>query len=358
MAKPIIRAVGAFDAAKDYTFLFDYSGGVVVANEIVIRENSTNTQKYTASVSGMTLEHTIPAGTLNNGQYYNVQIRVTYRNAAGNNVVGDWSDAVSFRCYSTPDLSCDLSHESVNVIDVSSCPILYSYDQAQGDPINEYIVTARASSGEIIWSSGTVYPGSTALPYTFSVEVNGLEDGHEYTIECICHSASGIAASLSIRVSVVYSFSTSYQQLYVRNVPERGSVRIETNIDPIDGIYEGPQESAALSDGWVDLTGGQSVIFSKTELLPADGYLLAVVFKNAKSGEDLITLEADDGTRIILRYMVSTLVDEGEKAYIVLYEEDNYSIMSSRIDVPSADTELYVELIFSDGNYTLTFNTK
>lgn len=354
MAKPIIRAVGAFDAAKDFSFSFEYSGGAVVGNEIIVRENGTNAQVHTASVSSMSLNHMLTGGTLSNGHYYNAQIRVTYRNAAGSNIVSEWSDAVSFRCYATPALTCDLSSESVNVIDVSGCTIVYNYSQAQNDPINEYIVTARASSGEMIWTSGTVYPGNASLPYAFSAEISGLENGHEYAIECICHSASGIEAGITVRISVVYSLTSSYQQLYVHNIAERAAIRIETNISPIDGIYEGPQTSATLSDGWVDLTGGQLVSFTRDDLLPKEGYLFSVVFKNAKSGEDLVTLERPDGTKVILRYMVSTLAGEGTKAYIALREEDDYTIMSNRISVPASNAALYAELIWANDDYTLT----
>lgn len=349
MAKPIIRAVGAFDAGYDRTIAFEFGGGMVTGSEVIIRKNSTNAMAYTDTSIGMATECVIPAGMLTNNEYYNMQIRVSYKNAAGTSLMSEWSDAITFRCYTTAVIVANL--ESGAVITTSSCPINFEYSQSENDPINEYVVTARGEDGEIVWTSGTVYPSVSTLPYSFSANISGLEDEHSYTIECICHSASGIEASLAIAVSVVYTVATSYQRLYVRNVSERAAVRIETNIDPIDGVYDEAQGIPMISGGWVDLLD-KEVEYSKDELLPADGYQIALIVKNPKLSEDLLVLETTDGERIILRYMKATIYGKGECSYVVLYAGD-YTIMSETMNVLSDNSELYIQLIYADGYYSL-----
>lgn len=349
MAKPIIRAVGAFDAGYDCAIAFEFGGGMVTGSEVIIRKNSTNATAYMDTSIGMATECVIPAGALTNNEYYNMQIRVSYKNAAGTLLMSEWSDAITFRCYTTAVIAANL--ENGAVITTSSCPINFEYSQSENDPINEYVVTARGEDGEIVWTSGTVYPSVSTLPYSFSANINGLEDERSYTIECICHGASGIEASKVIIISVVYTETTSYQRLYVRNVSERAAVRIETNIDPIDGVYDEAQGAPMISGGWVDLLD-KEVEYSKDELLPADGYQIALIVKNPKSSEDLLALETTDGDRIILRYMKSALYGKGECSYVVLYAGD-YTIMSETMNVLSDNAELYIQLIYKDGYYSL-----
>ena len=349
MAKPIIRAVGAFDASRDHVVTFEFSGGAVRGNEIIIRKNSTNETAYTSTSSSMATECIIPAGKLKNGEYYNMQIRVTYTNATGTSVTSEWSDAITFRCYSTASITLDLNDGAV--IAMSGCTINFEYNQSEGDPINEYVVTVRGEDGEIVWTSGTVYPSVSTLPYSFSASISGLEDEHNYSIECICHSASGIEASKIIGISVVYTVASSYQRLYVRNVAERAAVRIETNIDPIDGVYDEAKGTPVLAGGWVDLLD-KELVYSKDELLPESGYQIAMVVKNPKSGEDLLVLETVDGTKITLRYMKATLYGEGERSYVVLYA-GGYMIRSATMTPLSSTDALYIQIIYKDGYYSI-----
>ena len=79
LVKPIALAKNAFDATKDEIFYFTVSGGAqIVKNKIVVRLQSDNTIVYSGIETTYRTQHTIPANTLSNGNYYNYYINIVH----------------------------------------------------------------------------------------------------------------------------------------------------------------------------------------------------------------------------------------------------------------------------------------
>ena len=102
MIRPTALTVNAFDATSVHTFYFTSSGGnQITSNKIVIRNNASNSVVYTNTITSYILNQSVPAGTLQNGVYYNYSF-FTY-DKDGNE--SPESNIVAFYCYTTPTLT-------------------------------------------------------------------------------------------------------------------------------------------------------------------------------------------------------------------------------------------------------------
>lgn len=102
LIKPLLLNAPAFDATVEsiFTFTVPSGGDQVTKNRLTIIDQSTGTQIYQAKQTTFAFTHTVPAGTLTNGVYYQATL-ITYD--AQNNPSSQ-SNAVQFYCYSTPCL--------------------------------------------------------------------------------------------------------------------------------------------------------------------------------------------------------------------------------------------------------------
>lgn len=86
LTQPLLHSTAAFDATKAHDFEFFVVGGSqVVANTLTIKTNPTTgtpQQVYKGRQVTYKFTHTLPAGTLTNGTYY--QATLTTEDAAGN----------------------------------------------------------------------------------------------------------------------------------------------------------------------------------------------------------------------------------------------------------------------------------
>src|SRR5574344_1149981 len=78
MSTVYVKNIAAFDAAKDQTITFGYSGNQCTKNRIIVYNSATNASVYDDTVTTYTLAHTIPAGTLANGTSYYCTITAYY----------------------------------------------------------------------------------------------------------------------------------------------------------------------------------------------------------------------------------------------------------------------------------------
>ena len=73
LPRPVLNTQVAFDATQAHTFTFTVygSGAQVTANKLTIRKQSDNSIVYQQQQTTFKFEHTLPAGSLTNGNYYN-----------------------------------------------------------------------------------------------------------------------------------------------------------------------------------------------------------------------------------------------------------------------------------------------
>lgn len=293
----------------------------------------------------MLLVHEIPAGTLENGGYYNASVEVTYRDGAGNEHQTEASDTAPFRCLTTPVLSVSNIPQGTT-INSSSCYVEYVYTQEQGDPLNEYIVSARDGNGIIAWTSKTVYPGTSTVPRTFGVSIADLADGESYTINFEGVSVTGMRFTHDLHLSVQYNLPDNYQMMYLSNLSNKGVIRIESNIRVINGRYTGAGDVPYEEETRVDLTDGEAVIFDSNFYLGGD-YQIGLLFYAPTPGSTLISLLSDGGNTVV-RYIEGQLYgEENIGAYTILHSVNAgspYTIHTPPMTIPAQGDRLFLWL--------------
>ena len=144
MMTPIALAHSAFSATNSETFKFSSTGGdQVVKNRLTIRNNTTNVVVYQNTVTSYLFQQEVPTNTLTNGVYYNYYFN-TYD--VNNNMSAD-SNAIAFRCYSTPTITF-MNFPITNIINSSSYSFNITYNQSQGELLDYLIYYLYDSNGK------------------------------------------------------------------------------------------------------------------------------------------------------------------------------------------------------------------
>ena len=73
--KPILTRIQTFDATKDYTVTFSYSGYQTYKHRLVITNSDTSAVVYDETVEGFELYHIIEANSIENGNQYYAQVQ-------------------------------------------------------------------------------------------------------------------------------------------------------------------------------------------------------------------------------------------------------------------------------------------
>lgn len=182
LSTPLLPAIPAFDASSPYTITFTIQGGdQVVANRLLIQKNSDLSTVYNNVIESYGFNHTIPANTLQNGEYYVAQIKTYGVNddITDVNAGSPWSSGSPFYCYTTPILTW--SNKPANsIIQTSNFIFEFEYFQQENERLYDYVINLYNQSQILIDTSGTKYvSGETLLTHS----VSGLLDDTSYYIE-------------------------------------------------------------------------------------------------------------------------------------------------------------------------------
>lgn len=91
MSKPVLYAISAFDASKEHTFTFSFSGEQIIETQANIYNNETNALVYSGSYTTSKAAFVLPAGSIKNSAVpYNITIRVVTNN--NDNKYSEYSD--------------------------------------------------------------------------------------------------------------------------------------------------------------------------------------------------------------------------------------------------------------------------
>lgn len=257
LQKPIVNTIAAFDATSAHTINFVVSGGdQVTANRAIIKLGSTNEVLYDATQTTFALQHTIPANTLTNGNYYIIQIQ-TLNSDSDTSAL---SSPITFYCYSTPTFNFSNLPTS-NVVQNVSYNFTLSYNQNEGESLSSYVVDVYSLSQSLIWSSDVVYVGANGVPPTsFSIPVSGFEDSSAYYIR-----ARGQTEQLTeldtgyILLTTTFDARSIYTQLLLTNNSCEGYIMITSNVVSLDGVTN-PEEPIYINDQEIDLRETDSYV--------------------------------------------------------------------------------------------------
>ena len=256
LTRPVLLTVSAFDATDQYIFRFNVIGGdQVVSNRLIIRDNSTNASVYDQQQTTFRYEHTVPANTLTNGTYYNATV-YTYNNEGNESVA---SNIIQFYCYSTPTITFTNVSEG-GAINNASYSFEFTYNQAQNEALNYYVVNLYNTSGILVSTSGEQYVNSQDVPLNLSYVFSGFNDGSSYGVEVVGSTINGTIVRTDIlNFSVVYIRPNVYTLVELRNNCDEGYINITSNIAIIDGEVF-PPPPVFIDNDELDLTEEGSYI--------------------------------------------------------------------------------------------------
>lgn len=308
LTQPIVNPIAAFDATRAHAINFTVIGGAqVVGNRLVISDNETGTEIYNNKQLTMKLEHTVPAGTLSNGGYYNAVI-YTVDNSGAESVA---STAVPFYCYSQPVLTID-NIPQTETIENGTYAFVGSYLQQEDEPLNSYQYTLYNSNKEVLSQSALIYyEADSSLSYTFV----GMSNDTAYYISLTGETVNGTKITSGLRYFTVrYLQPASFAICDLVNNCENGYIQISSNIVAIDG-KSNPDPPVYIDDKEVDLREPDTWVRWNEGFRIQNDFTMRVWGRDFNPYEKIITLTNDINTtttpnKIELKWMLADVIKE------------------------------------------------
>lgn len=306
LTQPIINPIPAFDGSKNYTVTFTVIGGAqVVGNRLVISDNETGNVIYNKSQLSMKLEHTIPAGTLGNGGYYNA---VVYTIDSGSNESAA-SVAVPFYCYSQPTLTID-NIPTTETIENGTYTFTGSYAQIEGEQLNSYQFTLYDSNRNILSQTPLIYyVTDSSLAHTFV----GMSNDTSYFVSLTGETVNGTKISSGLKYFTVrYLQPATFAICDLVNNCEDGYIQISSNIVAIDG-KSNPEPPIYIDDKEVDLRDPDSWVKWNEGFKIQDDFTMRVWGRDFNPYQNIITLtnsldSTEKPNKIELKWMVGDVL--------------------------------------------------
>lgn len=310
---PKMDLVNVFDANYAHTFSFTYSVEQAVKNRLVIKKNTTLETVYDNIQVGLRTQHTIDANVLENNMTYIVQVQVY----DVNNNSSNFSEAIMFSCYTTPQFY----FSNVNNNDVVSTANLLAqtaFTQSEGDSISEYVYYLYDSNKNELLQSPTYYLLTDNTYY-------GLENLTSYYIRAVGKSQYGFLLDTGyINIQVKYNSVPTNIVLSAEN--KDGKIIISTNIAFTD--YELENDNYTLKDGELILQNN-SVSYKVNDIVD---FSLVVKARNVLL-DNFINIIGENGNAHV------SLVSINDVYYCKLNVNDSYVIYKNILGKLAADTD-------------------
>lgn len=337
MASVTLFSVTPFDATKEYTFTFDYTGSEPLSNTIQIKNNSTSAVRYTATATHRRMSHTIPAGKLKNGTTYSVQISVL----GTDGVQSDWSTAIIFKCLTTPVFAFK-NLTSGQVIKNVSFQTELSYSQKEGEKLNSFYILLYDENQQIVHQSPTIY-NINQLNYV----LEGLNNNRSYFIKAHGQTVSGIVMETAfIPFSVEYILPNMFSMVQVENNDIPGTITIKSNLILVEGKYDG---KPVFINGAIDLRNGTPVIFDEGFDVNED-FSLQMIISEYIIGKPVLT--TNDGNMTLIIHKANIYGQRQGKEYVQL--KDRYGMFTYTLDSNYfTPGKIQINLRKAGGLYTL-----
>lgn len=335
---PILLNTLPFDATKDHTLQFAYSGSQIFAHRVVVKNNDTMDVVYDKKTSSMSMFATIPANTLTNGVTYNFQISVfDYEDTES-----PLSNVVILKCFLTP------TFEFANVTEASTIRNSYLdaelnyYCEDETEALNAYTVTLYdTNQTSVVFDSGTKY-----LNDGLKVTITGLTDDTTYYIRATGQTLNGMELDTGfIQIMCDYIKSDLFLAFRADNLPEEGSVRLSSNFVLIEG-KSNHEELIYIDDEKVSLINGEKVWFDSGYI--ADKFTCDIIMENIIDFYRIVTFNMKSAICYITWNYGTFEGDDSPTYYAELtasqYIGDeflNYIQISNRIEPPTDGEQVH-----------------
>ena len=344
LTTPTLLSQVAFDATQQQTFYFNVTGtsAQIVSNTLTIRNNDTNDIVYQEKQETYKYEHIVNANELTNGTYYNATVSVFDSTGAQSSN----SIPIQFWCYTTPTL--EFTNIPINsIVTNSSFNFQFTYEQAENEPINSYIVNLFNSSQIQIATSGVQYAETGTPPYNGSYTFTGFENNTVYYVQVTATTTEGTIISTSLQqFTVQYTRPDLFTLVQLTNNCDEGYVTITSNIILIEGSSN-PDPPTYINNQEVDLTANGSWVQWNDGFSITGDMMARAWFRNPNEYTTLVQFSNTNGQTIKLNFMLGyENVDSTDmEAYIEAYVESvtgySYYIYSNYV-TPLSDTNDYV----------------
>lgn len=346
LTKPILDTINAWDVSNGQTFTFNVIGGdQVVGNTLYILDNSTNTIVYSLTTTTYQYKAVVPANAsgLVNGTYYSAYV-VTYNSTSQ---TSSPSNTIQFYCYTTPSWAFN-NISAGTVINNSSVAASISYNQTEGEALNDYTINLYDVSQNLLSSSGIKYTGSSTSSQTVSYTFYGLEDNDIYYIRGFGHTIGGTNLDTGfVNFSVSYVAPETYSVLVLKNNCNDGYITYYSLAYAIEGSsYPSPPEYI-MNQGGVGVNlvpEGYWVEYNQTNsnFIISDDFTLKAWVVSPNVNSNLITLSNSNGHSILVNYEVYPF--DSTKVMATVIVDSNYYIYSNPISIPSNNEVLCIQL--------------
>ena len=343
LTRPTLIAIPSFDATQPYTFTFTAQSGSaqIVANQLTIRNQSDNTVVYDEKQETFKYEHVVNSNELTNGTYYNAVVSVF--DVDGNQ--SPTSIPIQFWCYSTPSITFT-NIPANNIITNASFNFTFTYNQAEGEAINSYVVNLYNAFHTQIATSNIVYVQTGTPPYNGNYLFAGFEDNTVYYIEVVATTVNGaIISTGQTQFTVNYLRPDLFTLVQLTNNCEEGYITLQSNIALIEGTsnpdpptYINNQEVDLTEDGsWVEWNNGYSV---------SSDFLARLWFRSPNPYTQILQFSNTQGQTITMNYMLgyenvnTTDLQSYVEVYVQSIDGMEYYIFSNYINTLS-DTNYY-----------------
>lgn len=336
LTRPVLLSMVAFDATSSATFTFTATGSSsqITANRLIIRNNTSNVIVYNEQQESFRYEHTVPAGTLTNGTYYNATI-TTY-DANGDSSTE--SIAIQFWCYSNPIISIN-NIPSTGLIENSNFEFNFTYTQSEGEPLDSYRFNLYNSAQSQISTSGLIYVNNGTPPYDGSYTFGGFENNVSYYIELVIYTIYGTEIKTpQTQFTVRYGLPDLFTVVELFNNCEEGYITVTSNMSIIEGdsypyppnFIDNKELNLTNPTWWAQWNIGYEI---------SGDFLLRAWFRNPNPNSTIIRLSNSEIGSITFQYIQGypNVEAENPQAYIVVtvtsLSGQSYTVLSNFIDV-------------------------
>lgn len=321
MAKPYINKIIPFDANYDKVISMSYSGNMPYGNKIIIYDAESLHVIFEDTAEGFLLNHTIPAGLLQNGIKYAIQGQVFDSEGIGS----AFSDKVYFLCLETPSFYFkNLSDE--DTIQSASLTVDMMYEQSNWEDIHMYQFHIY-DSGKNLLDESSIFYHSDDITYSF----HGLENEKIYYIRCTGSTVNGMALDTGyLKIFTYYENPNTYARIYAECDTGTGIVEGHTNMKLIEASSLDTYE---YNNGIIDLID-KTLVYDKDFLIPGD-FTMTLRIKNAYH-EGTILSSGNDTYGFTLS---SHIYDENKIRYKLKVPNgvSNYILYSNELIIGNAD---------------------
>lgn len=341
LTRPTLISTPAFDATQSHTFTFTVygQGQQVVANRLVIRNQTTNETVYDEKQETFRYEHIVSANKLTNNTYYNAVI-TTFD---ANDNESTESVPIQFWCYSSPVLTIT-NMPATNIVENASYTFQFTYTQAENEPLNSYVVNLYSAAQTLISTSNTVYVTDGTPPYSGSYLFTGLSNSTEYYIEIVGSTINNTTVTTGLQqFSVRYAHPDVFALVELVNNCKGGYISVTSNIVLIEGTSN-PDPPTYIDNKEVDLREDGSWVEWNSGYTISGDFLSRSWFRDPNVNTELIRFSNAQGQTISVIYregyedVDATDLQGYMEVYVNSMNEDfSYYIFSNFVDIPDPE---------------------